>query len=374
MPDDPDTSQSAPPDVQEDLLPYEIFWRDQQQWLKTRGYMLRPRYAPDWAPSWTVSGKPRFSCEDGQSSEYSQLMDAVRISDGVIVALKRISNVYEPEEREFGVLFSSEPFRDDPQNHCVPIYEVLDVPADDEIQIIVMPFLRIWDDPPFDTFGEVVSFIQQSVEGLYFMHKNLIVHRDCTWRNIMLDPSALYPDSFHPIRTRRRRNFKGDAKHYTRTQRPVKYYLIDFGLTRRYKAEDIPPTEEIVQGGDRSAPEHQPAALEQNPTKRCNPFPTDVYYLGNVIRKQLIEPNIGFEFLQPLVLDMVHEKPDERPSMEEVFNRFAEIRKTLATSKLRSRVVPRKEGTIEGFFRSLSHWYRRVGYIVQRTPAVPLPS
>ncbi|TFK53522.1 hypothetical protein OE88DRAFT_1717759, partial [Heliocybe sulcata] len=335
--------------------------------------MLRPRYAHDWRPSWAGTGRARYECEDGQRSAYAQVVDAVRTSDGAIVALKRISRVYASQERQLGILLSSDQYRDDPENHCVPIYEALDVPDDEELQIIVMPFLRMWDDPPFDTFGEVISFIHQCIEGLHFMHKNFIAHRDCTWRNIMLDPSSLYPNSFHPVRIRRARDFKGDAKHYTRTQRPVKYYLIDFGLTRRYQAEDMPPMEDIVPGGDRSAPEHQDAALERNPTKKCNPFPTDVYYLGNVIRKRLIELNKGFEFLEPLVNDMVQEEPDKRPTMEEVSKRFAEIRKTLTTTKLRSRVVPRDEGRIQGFLRSLSHWFRRIGYIIRRTPAVPMP-
>jgi hypothetical protein len=30
----------------------EHFWRHLQPWLATQGYMLRPRYHPDWQPSW----------------------------------------------------------------------------------------------------------------------------------------------------------------------------------------------------------------------------------------------------------------------------------------------------------------------------------
>ncbi|KZT21725.1 hypothetical protein NEOLEDRAFT_1164431 [Neolentinus lepideus HHB14362 ss-1] len=319
------------------LLPYEVFWRDHQQWLSTRGYMLRPRYMPDWVPSWTSNGRERLSCEDGKSTPYSKITDDVRMCDGAVVALKRFSKLYGPREGEFGLFFSSDALRGDSQNHCVPVYEVLDVPDDGETLIIVMPFLRLWDDPPFDTLGEIISFIQQIIEGLHFMHRHLVAHRD----------------------------FKGEAKHYTRAQRPAK---------------DMPPMEEIVQGGDRSVPEHQPAALEQNPTKSCNPFPTDVYYLGNVIRKHLIElddfpaNNVGLEFLQPLVSDMVYENPDKRPTMKEVLSRFGEIHKTLTISKLRSRLVPRGEGVMEGLSRSIGHWHRHIEYIVKRTPAVPIPS
>lgn len=33
------------------LFPYEAFWRDHQVWLQEKGYMLRPRFHPDWIPS-----------------------------------------------------------------------------------------------------------------------------------------------------------------------------------------------------------------------------------------------------------------------------------------------------------------------------------
>ncbi len=38
--------------VSEELTSYEIFWRDTYHFLCERGYKLRPRYHPDWVPSW----------------------------------------------------------------------------------------------------------------------------------------------------------------------------------------------------------------------------------------------------------------------------------------------------------------------------------
>lgn len=51
----------------------EIFWRDHQLWLEEHGYMLRPRYRPDWVPSWKGSRKQWQRCEDGQSPKVSLL-------------------------------------------------------------------------------------------------------------------------------------------------------------------------------------------------------------------------------------------------------------------------------------------------------------
>src|SRR6266404_6644987 len=103
---------------------------------------------------------------------------------------------------------------------------------------------------------------------------------DCTANNIMFGASGMYPNGFHPVKNNRNRNFKGTAKAYTRTQRPPVYYLIDFGLSRQYISRDA--MDEPLRGGDKSAPEHQ---LK----KRCNPFQTDIYYIGNLVRQEFIK-------------------------------------------------------------------------------------
>ncbi|KAJ6559503.1 hypothetical protein B0H10DRAFT_1175921 [Mycena sp. CBHHK59/15] len=104
-----------------------------------------------------------------------------------------------------------------------------------------MPLLRSFDRSRFDTIGEAVGFFTQIFEGLQFMHKNNVAHRDCTSMNIMMDGSSLYLVPFHPIRQHLKRDFSGKAPHLTRTQRPVKYYLTDFGLSRKYKPEERLP-------------------------------------------------------------------------------------------------------------------------------------
>jgi hypothetical protein len=96
----------------------------------------------------------------------------------------------------------------------------------------------------------------------------------------MFSASKMYPNGFHPVKINRNRNFKGAAKAYTRTQRPPVYYLIDFGLSREYTSRDV--TDEPLRGGDKSAPEHRSQ-------RRCNPFQTDIYYIGNLVRHEFIE-------------------------------------------------------------------------------------
>ena len=98
----------------------------------------------------------------------------------------------------------------------------------------------------------------------------------------MLDPINLYPESFHPVETMLRMDCSGRAKHFTRTQRPPKYYFIDFGLSRRYDPLDTNPREVPIWGGDKDVPEFQ------NSNEPRDPFATDVFYIGNAIRKDFI--------------------------------------------------------------------------------------
>lgn len=46
------------------LLGGEIPWKKRYHDLEQRGYRLRPRYHPDWSPSWTGTNRDPTFCED----------------------------------------------------------------------------------------------------------------------------------------------------------------------------------------------------------------------------------------------------------------------------------------------------------------------
>ena len=226
----------------------------------------------------------------------------MRVSDNKLVGLKKVSKSLHPFEAEIGNLFSSEPLSSDPDNHCVPIYDVLQVPGDDDSIIIVMPYLREYNSPRFETVGEAVDFFSQALKGIQFMHKHQVVHRfvafvvgyvctlidahrDANDLNIMMDATRMYPQGFYPhaAYSDRRPDFKGRAKYYSRTQQPPKYYWIDFGISSRYQSLSPPPTEVRIWGGDRSVPEFQDNLGPHDP------FPTDVYYVGHTFKKDFVE-------------------------------------------------------------------------------------
>ncbi|KAI0312536.1 hypothetical protein OF83DRAFT_637400 [Amylostereum chailletii] len=347
----------------------ERWWRRHQPWLTAAGYQLRPRYILGRELSWKKAGtkKPFEEFEDGQRNWLRGVMDATRISDGAFVILKRISLNVVSEELEINKFFSSEPLASDPRNHCAAASEHLIVPEDETEVILVMPLLCPFDDPPFESFGEVVSLFTQLFEGVQFMHEHHVAHRDCTELNVMMDASGMYRHPYHPQMRQRRRDWKGKAKYHSRTLRPPRYYLIDFGLSRQYDPAKGPPLEMPLHGGDKSPPEHE---TYETP---CNPFFTDVYYLGNLIREVFIEKYEGFEFIKPLVDDMVQRGPSKRPKMDEVVSRFNDVRTSLSAWKLRSRPVRRKEWKIVRAWNFCAHVCRTTRYVITRKPAIPDP-
>ena len=197
----------------------------------------------------------------------------------------------------------------------------------------------------------------------------------------MLDPSEMYPNGFHPTQINRSQDFSGRAKRHTRTRRPPRYYLIDFGLSRQYRSRDA--FDDPLRGGDRSAPEHQRGGA-------CNPFQTDIYYLGNLIREEFMRVTFttapqfcraadgfhhqkyhGFEFMRDLVSEMTHEDPARRPMIEDVVVRFARICESLSTFKMRSPITSKKQPSLFTAFRGVRQAIRSLYYVVSNRTAIP---
>ena len=109
-----------------------------------------------------------------------------------------------------------------------------------------------------------------------------------------MDASDMYPKGFHPIEINRNPEYTGSAKYYTRTQRPPRYYWIDFGQAIRFDESDENPRAPCIHANDRSVPEFQEEGHE---LREYDPFPIDIYYLGNMVREYFLEVSraLGFE-------------------------------------------------------------------------------
>lgn len=203
-----------------------------------------------------------------------------------------------------------------------------------------------------------------------------------------MDPSELFPDGFHPVALNKDRYLKGKAKHFSRTERPPKYYVADLGRSRYYDPVKGQPLDLPVLGADKSVPEFQGEGYNA----LHDPFRTDIYYLGNLLREDFLEVTIlqcqvncqlkclgqpvnGTEWIWNLVVDMVDPNPARRPTIEEVLERYTKLRNSLTPSKLRSRVVDRQELRLHWLpiriSRAISHYFRNMRYHRQGIPAVP---
>lgn len=345
------------------LVMTERWWRDRYHDIAGRGYKLRPRYHPQWEPSWFKTGEDFYTVEDGQATILRAAMDATRIRDDRPVMLKKVLPGDGPHELRINQLFSSVEHSRERDNHCAPLLEVIDLSGHvGSHKLMVFPLLRPFNQPRIQTYGEFAAFFTQMCEGIRFMHRQNVAHRDCTANNIMFDSSAMYPNGFHPANIDRNRNFKGTAKAYTRTQRPPRYYFIDLGLSRQYSSRSA--MDEPLRGGDKSAPEHRSG-------RRCNPFHTDIYYIGNLIRQEFIKKCNGFEFMEDLVASMTQDNPAERPLIEDVMQEFSRIRASLSKKKLRSAITSKNAPKVMGIIRQAWQSIRTLRYIVSRRPAIP---
>jgi hypothetical protein len=88
-----------------------------------------------------------------------------------MVAIKRVRNTIvegrttaTSQEEDICALFSTSEHASQPSNHCIPLLEVLRVPGIEDEDLLVMPWMREPEDPPFRTIGEGLHFIKEMLE------------------------------------------------------------------------------------------------------------------------------------------------------------------------------------------------------------------
>lgn len=170
------------------LDPLERTWFPKQELFEAKGYMLRPRYRTNWVPSWTLAADDSdpnsfedFALLPASITYYIHILtpqdlpvneqpipniiDATRIPDGCLVCIKRVRT--GSEEARLVSKLSQPELRGDSRNHCVPVLDQFEDPDDPSISYVIMPFLRPFDDPPFETVLDLMDFVTQLLEVGY---------------------------------------------------------------------------------------------------------------------------------------------------------------------------------------------------------------
>ncbi|KAH9851111.1 kinase-like domain-containing protein [Lenzites betulinus] len=334
------------------LTSAEKIWRDKQPYLIARGYSLRPRYSRDWEPSWSGTNIDPHYCEDSIVSTTVNVIDA-RSSGGELVAIKRL--ITQSQEIEIAQFVTATKH---PHNHCVPMLDSFPDPEDPNWFFIVMPYLRLFNNPEFELVGEVVEFIRQMLEGLEFLHSNSIAHRDISILNIMMDGRPLYPQGHHPVR----HMYSADALNLVtplrRIDHRIEYFYIDFGLSVRFPPGASPLVLGYI-GRGKNVP-------EISATVPWDAYKADVCALGNVFHKAFLQvrtttlsPSANearatsaqeyrdTDFIKPLVDCMRQHEPQSRPAAHELVTMFQQLCKLEHPSKSRWRLSARTESVPE---------------------------
>ncbi|KAG8994897.1 hypothetical protein FRB94_009612 [Tulasnella sp. JGI-2019a] len=323
-----DSTPQRDPILDGTLNDIEQLWVNRYNFLKERGYLLRPRYRPGWTPSWTTY-KEQSRAEDAVPISLPHLLDATRISDNKPMVLKIVTK--PSSEIVIGQFLLTGDLSNDPRNHCIPLVDVLEDANDPEHAILVLPLLRRLDSPGPASIRECVSLIEQTLEGLAFLHEHSIAHRDCAWGNIMMDARAMFPEGWHPqgyLRKPDGQLIKNRSPSRTAVG-DVRYFFIDFGISTL--GED----QTVGLSGQELAPE----LSEEVP---YNPYKLDIYILGMAYQKFFVERHLGVDFVKPLISYMTPAAPEDRPSAAEAVERFKSIRSNMTEYQLSQRLWPLK--------------------------------
>jgi len=95
------------------------------------------------------------------AAQKGDVLDATQIKDGVKVVLKRVPSA--GNEVEIALYLSSAEMRSNPRNRMVLILDVITL-LDDKYVLLVMPYLRIFNTPPFHCRMEFVEAIRQFLQ------------------------------------------------------------------------------------------------------------------------------------------------------------------------------------------------------------------
>ncbi|KAJ7293973.1 hypothetical protein C8J57DRAFT_1162890 [Mycena rebaudengoi] len=301
-------------------LSHKRRWCEVQPLLESHGYKIPKEYNPDRIVDWQE--RPAGLVDEPY---YPHLLAGTRFSDGRAVMLKfsRV-DLYESE------IFANLASIPDPDNHTIPLYDVLNLPGHNpEWCIVITPRLTDCRTPHTRYLRDFVNFLHQVLEGICFMHRHNVAHTDIARTNIVWDAKQNPSD---PSDLKGKKSKKGPAPS-------TKYYFIDFGLACSYNSFEDRGLVRGICGQHRDIPE----LSEEVP---YDPFPLDIRQLGEMLNRDYMQVFLGLEFLQPYIARLRDDDPTLRPSAPEALAEFKSIVSMLPEEKMNARLVGRDEWPI----------------------------
>ncbi|VDB91733.1 unnamed protein product [Peniophora sp. CBMAI 1063] len=317
----------------DDLFTNELVWRAMYARLLERGYALRPRYLPE--SSLASSGENVVDEERRiPLPPRHNVIDATRLSDGEMVYIKRIRT--SSDEGAIFQFLNGDGVRNEPFNHAAPLWDYFPDDINPDASCMVMPFLREFDDPPFERVDDCMRFILQVLEGLVHMHQHHIAHRDISAKNVLMNAREMYPVGHHPVRQDRLPDgVSGKAPRLARWKVNVDYHYIDFGLSTHFDPNTTSDDRKVLNIGGRTR------APEQSRTIPFDPFKADIYSLGRLLYMSIFKVYSNIDFVAPLIKNMTAKQPDSRPTAYEALAQWRQISSAVGpfarTRRLRER-------------------------------------
>ncbi|KAI6166984.1 kinase-like domain-containing protein [Pisolithus thermaeus] len=118
------------------------------------------------------------------------LFRATRHKDGKKLVIKAVNLL--SRELDVARYISSPALRRDPMNHCIPIFDFLDVPTDGICFVVMEEWSSCLLSRLPATMHEFLSAIHQCIEHIVFLHRYHIVHLDISIYNFVTDYRGHY--------------------------------------------------------------------------------------------------------------------------------------------------------------------------------------
>ncbi|KAJ3911273.1 kinase-like domain-containing protein [Lentinula edodes] len=189
------------------------------------------------------------------------------------------------------------------QNHTLPLLWTITY---ERFIFGVFPLVGLdFTFPWFATMDQTFEAIHQILEGVVFLHDNLIAHRDLFIGNIL--PSRRVSRCSDPDLS------------------STRYYFIDFENAVHFSKDSDPATRTVVGPPVPWAKYGRPSPPEMQQKFPYCPFRADIWQVGGCLYQLVLDAEPYIPEIVELFRTTMADKPDDRPSVRETLTTFQKL-------------------------------------------------